>query len=445
MKIPLLLLGLLGVWSVQAQSSRSKITVDTDAQGLCQALVFIPGDSLLYHSPNAKNDGTSVLSVAGDSFWQGGLEYQWFAREGYQEVSFALPDAEQMNTMMVRLDRSIISNALFTSNCEFKDTLGGLADGFNLQVVNNGGNEHVFGRFFCETHSMTRVQGVDRRLSRVRIFFKGIEPQDLPVFHVLTKIMGQRDATFSKNMIASGLNTEAMLYFNPMSCGKYLFFELTPNPFGIRAAIEAFFVQLNRMPQFDYTTKEQLQLAKEQLRIDQEFANDRFSTRAIQYASFWANGAAEMMPTYMDSANGVTKVDIMNFIRKYMQRSPFLIMAEVPQDEKDEVLEYMPQTKRIEAYVVRYDDERASRLQKAQVIELQGVTYLLSLTSWAEVSVHVYGKKKKTRARRIKALKGYFGAQDIENKLVFIEHKSNKSTTDQGPSEYVTFSIAADD
>lgn len=439
-KIPILLLlislpGLL--WS---QIEEHKMCLSVPDTSVYQARVFIKGERLLW-SGDLKMDSIDGLGF-GNTIPNVPGRYHWWSNNELHEFSIDHSDLQKFEEDLRLINRSIGSKPLIISNHYLSGSLSSTSrQGLGDTLMQNNSAGKPFREYFNAKHSKTWVVGIDGRTPEVSVFFAGIDSSDVPVFQVLSKIIGQRNSTFSQNMIGSGLNIEATLVFNAVNARDYVRFELQPNPFGVKEAIEAFFVQLYRMPQFDYTTKAQLDLAKEQLAIDYEFAMDRFETQATYAAGFWASGNLELMPSFMDSIESVTKVDIMNFIRKYLQTQPFLIAAQVPHSKKEETLIYLRETKNIEEYLISFSGEKDARLNKEQVLKLQEVSYLLDLTSWAKVEVHVYGRKKRVRERRAKAVLGYFGSKDHDNVFNVLYHKGKL----EEHNEVVTFSIGSNE
>ena len=437
-KIPILLLliGLPGwLWS---QSEMEFIRLGEVRSGFRQSIIFVKGDSLRWYFRDLDDSYGPV--VDGAAFLKGSKFYSWHPDEEYHE--FRINTLGNLRDQLVTklYTSSIQSPSLHVTNNLFLDTAVG-PEILGTVVRHDNGIGKPYHDHFNSKHSKTLVEGVDGRIPSVHIFFGGIDSNDMPVFAVLSKIIQQRNSTFSNNMVRSGLNVDAGLAYNSMSCSHYLLFKLQPNPFGVKEAIEGFFTQLYRMPQFDYTTKEQLDLAKERLAIDYEFQMDRFETRARYTAGFWANDNLELLPSFLDSIEAVTKVDIMKFIRKYLQTQPFLISVKVPHEKREETLEYIKETKDIGDYKVMFDGEKDARIGKEDVLLLRDVGYIFDLTSWASVDVHVYGKKRRVREKRAKAILSYFNARDIENEFKVVFHKSGQ----RDGSEQVSFSIQSND
>jgi len=260
---------------------------------------------------------------------------------------------------------------------------------------------------------------------RINIYFKGIDPLDRPCFDVLSKILKQNTSSFQVRFVTSGLSREAQVIDNPMLIDTFICFQIFPNPFGIKESIEAFFKELYAMPLFDYTTKEQLELAKEQIAIEKEISGDRFVSQAIFESGFYAQGLEEFIPAYLDSVNAITKVDLMNFIRKYFHEQPFKMHVLASKQRYEEVCEYVKSTKPIESYIPRFKDERAAKWTDSSDVILDELTYILNLTSWAPVEVHLYGNKKRLRSKREKHISDYFLMASVDNPITFVYHRNS--------------------
>lgn len=280
-------------------------------------------------------------------------------------------------------------------------------------------------------HSASAIDASKSNALAFRVFFAGIEPKDQAVYHVLSKIISQRNSTYSQNLVQSGLALNSSFSHHPARSNEFLYFDVAPNPFGLKEAIEAFFEELYAMPLFDYTTKAQLDLAKEQIAIDLEFDNDRFTTRAERAAGFAANGVENNSKAYLDSVNVITKVDIMNFIRKYLHHQPFLLQVDIPDKMADEVGQYLYTTNAIDEYTVSFDGKKDTKIEEGDLSELQQVAYILNLTSWAKVDIELYGSaRKKHKQKRAKEIQAYLDSKGVRNKfnLVFRGSFSKEQT-----------------
>lgn len=280
-----------------------------------------------------------------------------------------------------------------------------------------------------------------QKTTTISCYFNGIESKDLPVYHVLCAIIAQRNSTFTERMVQSGLALEAGLKFQPARVHDYLAFQVKPNPFGIKESIEALFKELYAMPLFDYTTKGQLDLAKEQIEIEIEFLQDDLGS----YAPFMIglnNAGFSTIGTYKDALNEVTKVDLMDFIRKYLNHKPFMLFVEATAEQKKDVELYIFNTRPLEEYVVDYSDKREAKLDNSDLETLKHVAYILNLTSWKKVDVIVYGRaSKRKNEKRAKELTAYLDTKSINNELNFIYRRSFGKQA----QEKVVFKIAEDE
>ncbi|MFY0673732.1 MAG: hypothetical protein JXQ87_10015 [Bacteroidia bacterium] len=289
-------------------------------------------------------------------------------------------------------------------------------------------------------HAGSKVLLLDdgQEQTTISCYFNGIESKDLPVYHVLCAIIAQRNSTLNERMVQSGLALEAGLTFQPARAHDYLAFQVKPNPFGIKESIEALFKELYAMPLFDYTSKAQLDLAKEQIEIEIEFLQDDLE----RFAPFWIglnNAGFSTMGTYKDAVNEVTKVDLMDFIRKYINHKPFMLFVEANAEQKKEVESYIFNTKPLEEYVIEYSDKREAKLDTADIEAIKHVAYILNLTSWKKVDVMIYGRaNKRKNEKRAKELAAYLDTKSINNELNFIYRRSFGKVAE----EKVVFKIA---
>lgn len=286
-------------------------------------------------------------------------------------------------------------------------------------------------------HSQSRLI-INDNANHVIVSFKGVQSQDLPTLMVLEYLLKQKEHSFQQNMVQSGICLEAEFSFNANNLNDFIGFSLRPNPFAVSESVEELFNELDKMPLFNYTSKKQLDLAKMQIAIDLEFMEDRTFSKEAWNTSLWACANEGLFDGFMDSVQQVTKVDLMNLINTYIYKRPFFLVVEAPENKVEELNGVIMNTKEIDQYRVSFEGVKDSRLDDEASAQLESVAYLLNLTSWAPVEVHLYSGKKRSSQKREKALIEYLKAAGVTNEVSFHYHRNL-----QGTSECATFSIVA--
>lgn len=297
-----------------------------------------------------------------------------------------------------------------------------------------------------EKHSQSQIV-VKSEKNQVIVCFKGIQVEDLPALMVLEYLLKQEEHSFQENMVHSGICLEAEFSFNGNNLNDFIGFRLQPNPFAVSESVEELFNELDKMPLFNYTNKEQLDLAKMQIAIDLEFMGDRTFSSESWNAAMWANGSEEQLDGLMDSIQKVTKVDLMNLINTYIHKQPFFLAVETSEDKVDELRNIIKNTKQIDRYKASFNDVKDTKLDDLALAELEDVAYILNLTSWAPVEVHLYSSKKRSNLKREKAIAAYFKEAGVSNEITFLYHRNvyENHRNLQDTSECATFSIANDE
>lgn len=421
-----------------AQSSLTCLQVPQQNPGLWQIKLIIPSDELVAEDWEFHNSAQNPINYhTSDSFK---YSYNW--QQDYIELAIDALSEAQARNMADYLYSNIYNNEVVAvANFNYCPQAIDSKLNTDYMVWQWEVPEKYFSDSFNTHYSKSVVDTFFQR-NKVYVFFDGIEAKDLAVYHVLCKIIAQRNSTFYNKMVASGLSLQAGFKYHPARCGHFLYFEVEPNPFGVKEAVEAFFEELYAMPLFNYTSKEQLDLAKEQILADMAYTTDRFATEADLKYALQANQWPADTAVYLDSVYAVTKVDIMNFIRTYLHEKPFLLYVMTDKMAYAQLSKSIINSGKLEQYKVSYRDKRAYKLDEDNVRELVNVAYILNMTNWAVVDVNLYGvARKRIKQKRLREIQAYFRAKGVSNELHF-HYKGNYL---KNANEAVTFSIGANE
>jgi zinc protease len=155
---------------------------------------------------------------------------------------------------------------------------------------------------------------------------------------VLSYILGQRNSTFQKRLVETGLcsfvnlNYQTLNYTGPirimaqMSADKYT------------EAVQVIFDEMKKFTNTDYYTDEQLETAKNRLERDELYSQEQPSSFVHTVGYWWAvAGGLDYYLHYVDNLRKVTRKDINGYVQKYIQAAPYVKGVLVSPDELKKV------------------------------------------------------------------------------------------------------------
>ena len=156
---------------------------------------------------------------------------------------------------------------------------------------------------------------------------------------VLSYIMMQRNASFQKRLVESGLcafaniSYQTLEYTGPirivaqMSADKYA------------DAERAIFDEMKKLADADYYTDEQLVTAKDKLERNELYSQERPSSFVHTVGYWWAVARGlEYYLHYVDNLRKVTREDIKSYVDKYIQGAPYVKGILVSPGDKNKVI-----------------------------------------------------------------------------------------------------------
>lgn len=289
-------------------------------------------------------------------------------------------------------------------------------------------------RIDYQKHSQSRVVEYGDR-DHVTLCFKGVSEDDRPALMVLEYLLRQKEHSFQQNMVESGRCLEAEFSYNANNVNDFIGFSFFPNPFAVSESIEVLFDELEKMPLFNYTNKDQLELAKRQIAIDMEFMEDRTLSKNHWLMPEYIDATGDYS-RFLDSVKVVTKVDIMDLINRHIHEKPFFLVVNASAKSREQLQGIVRNTQAIERYKLSFTDVKDTKLDAESVAELENVAYVLNLTYWAPVEIHLYGGKKRTNVKREDTVKEYLEKAGVSNPIEVIYHRNSDDLT-----ECITFTI----
>ncbi|MBI3143154.1 MAG: hypothetical protein HYZ16_10035 [Bacteroidetes bacterium] len=299
-----------------------------------------------------------------------------------------------------------------------------------------GGMSRRATRILAAGHSGSLAQASTPKPLMVQVYFNGIMPNELPCYALLCDLLEQQDGLFQQHMVKSGLTLGAGLDYAPLMAPYYVRFTFTPNPMGLKEAIEGFFNELRAVALLSYHTPAQLQLAKERAIAKRHMYLDRFATGAAlditdQYFLETTGSAS-----YLDSLLAVNKLDMLRFTRRLLSNQHFLVCVQAPKEHLGQAQAIVWPTKPLQAYQVSWSDHKDVVLNtKAQAV-LDTVGYILNLSPWLHAEFVLAGEaSRKVKRRRQRQVTEYLAGIKVRNVLItkYVGNNKNGETLEIKP------------
>lgn len=287
---------------------------------------------------------------------------------------------------------------------------------------------------------MLAVREKNFKIPQVNIFFKNPESlyqefnsKEVMTWKVLQAMLELPNSTFRQKLVESGLNVESGLV--DAKHKGLLAFSLKTNPKGIKASIDSFFAEVNKMHRFDYSTVEQLEFAKKVIRNNWAHEADKFEKLALSLADYYAYGELAGYRKRDSLLATITKVDLMSCIRTYIQNRPFHVELWKEGDDGFNLRNSLgPEVCEL------YYGFGNWKLTEEHKVVLDELLYTLNLSPKGTVVVLVTKqKKRKLEAKRGDAVISYLEERNNSMNFKLKVIKMENSTPD------VTFTYEQDD
>jgi len=157
------------------------------------------------------------------------------------------------------------------------------------------------------------------------------------VADVYTYIMN-RNSKFPKILVSSGLFTSISFSYQTLDHKGPIKILATTTAKKFWQAKRALFEELKYLLDGDYFTDEQIEYAKSNLEARQKYAWERPSTY-VQSVGFWwsITGGLEYYLSYIENIKKVTRQDISEFVKKYIQDGSYVMGVLVSPEDKEKI------------------------------------------------------------------------------------------------------------
>jgi len=135
-------------------------------------------------------------------------------------------------------------------------------------------------------------------------------------------ILQQPNSRFSRNLVDSGLfDFINVFYFSQVHTGPINAFGQT-SPERLDKAHAALLNEIKHFTDPDYFTDEELAFAKDQLEFSEIYNRERTSDFVHTVSFWWSTGGLDYYRNYLDNLRKVSRADIQNYVRRYIDGKP---------------------------------------------------------------------------------------------------------------------------
>jgi zinc protease len=144
---------------------------------------------------------------------------------------------------------------------------------------------------------------------------------------VFSFILRQPGSKFSRALVDSGLtNGVDFTYYTQRNVGPIQATMVTDGS-NAKAALKAFYAQVDQFDKPDYFTDEELANAKALLEADDLYSREKLSDYTHTLAFWWSTTGIDYFRGYYAKNRAVTRADIQRYVRTYIQNKPHVGIA----------------------------------------------------------------------------------------------------------------------
>jgi zinc protease len=166
--------------------------------------------------------------------------------------------------------------------------------------------------------------------------------KDMPATYaadVLSFIMTQRNASFQKRLVESGLCAFANISYQTLNHTGPIRILAQMSADKYAEAERVIFDEIQKLTDPDYYSDEQLATAKDRLEREDLYAQEKPSEFVHTVGYWWSvAGGLDYYLNYVDNLRKVTRSDINTYVQKYMQGAPYVKGVLVSPNDRDKVI-----------------------------------------------------------------------------------------------------------
>jgi zinc protease len=142
------------------------------------------------------------------------------------------------------------------------------------------------------------------------------------VADVFSYIVNLESSKFSKELVDAGLALQVGVNYSTDIYTGPIQLRIVPNPQKVKECLAMVEKHIDMWDSDSYFTDEQIQSAKNQLAIQEEYGREQTSSYVHTLGFWWAVESINYIVNYIDNINKVTRADIKSYVRKYIKDKP---------------------------------------------------------------------------------------------------------------------------
>jgi zinc protease len=153
----------------------------------------------------------------------------------------------------------------------------------------------------------------------------GLDDKGTYVADVFSSIITQPEHEFTKSLEETGLAQSVSFWYYTQRYVGDIKTDIETTPENVDQTMNVFWQQVAKFSDTNYFSDEELQTAKNVLRSQTLYRSEKLSTFSHDLAFWWAAAGLDYYGHYLDDLSKVTKQDIVNYVRRYIQTKPYVL------------------------------------------------------------------------------------------------------------------------
>jgi zinc protease len=271
---------------------------------------------------------------------------------------------------------------------------------------------------------------------------------------VFSYILQQKNAKLYKELVETGLAFQVNVGYQTAKYVGPINIIMVPSPRKIKEAYEVLWKNINEWDSDTYFDDEQLQTAKDQLSIQEEFNKEKPSNFIHTVTYWWCSATIPYYTNYEANLQKVTREDIKNYVRKYIKGKPYVmgVMLRTGMRKSMKTDEFFAPSLSMEEYTLAFNKDEVNLTEEKNNEKFVSLIQWLKINPSANISIDAYyhdGEKKTMGMDRYNAvLKALTDAGIAETRIIGTSNKAfqikkMKADTDEAnaANRKVTFAI----
>ncbi len=159
------------------------------------------------------------------------------------------------------------------------------------------------------------------------------DPKATYAADVLSYILAQPTSKFYKALVDSGVTLGAGLSYYTQKYTGPINVSAQVRPDKLKDALKATLIELQRLADPDYFSDAQLESAKQILRVQAIYDQEKASALVHTVSFWWSSAGLDYYFNYVPSLEAVTRQDIARFVQDYVLNKPFVLGVLLSQEQ----------------------------------------------------------------------------------------------------------------